>query len=281
MFNQSSVQHFTQGTIFSCAVAENYPTTEVYGLVITARCDAAQDKAPIYNYIPVIPLIDWMLIDGGDIVFQRALSHYNTTLRQPLQELGLSESLLRTKSYEEIITAHLEPKANSDRKWKSKVEKFITHAERIKSINLASKDYDRGKRIPLLKIEDKIIDGLIKELAENRLTGHYLLRDMPTLSEHKVDHVALLREIHHIPSMIAKQIKEGVDKESLTRTDGYALRCPRFQKEDDFSMPLARLKSPWMEHLMQTLTLLFARIGVEDIDHRAVKHSLLDLRLES
>ena len=281
MFNQSSLQHFTQGTIFSCALAENYPLTDVYGLVITPRCDAAQDKAPIYNYIPVIPLNEWMLIDGCDIVFQRALAHYTTTLRQPLEELGLSASLLRTKSYQEIISAHLEPKANTDRKWKAKIEKFITHTERIEAIKLANNGYDRLRRIPLLKAENKIIDTLIKELAENRLTGHYLLRGMPTLRERKGDHVALLREIHHIPSIIAKQIKDGVDKESLTTFEGYSLRCPRFHTDDDFSMPVARLKSPWMEHLMQTLTLLFARIGVEDIDHMAVKRSLTELGLES
>lgn len=54
----------TQGTVFSCAYAEDYTDTSVYGLVITARCDAAQDKAPIFSYIPVVSLPDWVLCDG-------------------------------------------------------------------------------------------------------------------------------------------------------------------------------------------------------------------------
>jgi hypothetical protein len=279
MFTQSSLQQFTQGTIFSCALAENYPSTDVYGLVITARCDVAQDKVPIYNYLPVIPLCDWMLVDGCEIVFQRALAHYTTALRQPLNELGLSESLLRTKTWEEIVSAHLEPKANLDRKWRTKVDKFIEHTKRIDAIKSAAQAHDKATRINLLNAENKIISALIKELAENRLTGHYLLRNMPTFEENG-DYVALLREIHHMPSSIAKQIREGVDKESLIASEGNFLRCPRFHKDDDFSMPIARLKSPWMEHLMQTLTLLFARIGVEDVDHIAVKRSLMDLGLQ-
>jgi hypothetical protein len=44
----------SQGTIFSCASAEDYPDCLVHGLVITARCDIAQSKVPIFNYLPVV-----------------------------------------------------------------------------------------------------------------------------------------------------------------------------------------------------------------------------------
>jgi hypothetical protein len=50
----------TQGTIFSCAVAEDYRACTTRGLIITARCDVANDKVRTYNYLPVVPFSDWI-----------------------------------------------------------------------------------------------------------------------------------------------------------------------------------------------------------------------------
>lgn len=39
-------------------------------------------------------------------------------------------------------------------------------------------------------------------------------------------------------------------------------------------MPIAKLRSPWIEHLMQNFTLLFSRIGVKNNNYMEVKRSL-------
>ncbi|MOA09838.1 hypothetical protein D3C78_1296930 [compost metagenome] len=105
---------------------------------------------------------------------------------------------------------------------------------------------------------------------------------MPGLYEREGrDFVALLREIHHIPSSLAKEIVNGITADSWVGTDDQPhTKCPAFHANYDFCTPVARLKSPWMEHLMQSWTLLFARIGVEDIDAASVRKSLISLDLE-
>lgn len=85
MFDAPRQNEFTQGTVFSCAYAEDYPETTSYGLVITARCDAAQDKAPIFSYIPVVPLDDWILCDGASIAMDRIHADCLNTLRNHLK----------------------------------------------------------------------------------------------------------------------------------------------------------------------------------------------------
>ena len=71
----------TQGTIFSGAVAEDYNGCETFGLVITARCDVANDKAETYNYLPVVRLNDWIHRDGRLILGERLQKEAEAGLR--------------------------------------------------------------------------------------------------------------------------------------------------------------------------------------------------------
>ncbi|ARK80125.1 hypothetical protein BOC40_06590 [Burkholderia pseudomallei] len=50
--------------------------------------------------------------------------------------------------------------------------------------------------------------------------------------------------------------------------------CPRFRDADDYALPVAKLASPWIEHLMQNFALLFSRIGVRDNDLADIRKSL-------
>ncbi len=94
----------TQGTIFSCAVAENYLGCETCGLVITARCDAANDKVRCYNYIPVVKLIDWFHRDGRILLADRLIAETVARLRTTLVEAGYSASILETEDPRSVLT---------------------------------------------------------------------------------------------------------------------------------------------------------------------------------
>jgi hypothetical protein len=280
VFDLPRQDEFTQGTIFSCATAENYPAQSVSGLVITARCDAAQDKAPIYNYVPVVALTDWIVADGAQIALGRALADCENSLKNILTQAGISETLLKSKTPIQIHDAHLLKKAQQDRKWIQKCDNFLnlgkTYDELLSGIDI---DNHAEKR-RLLILSSKVVDTVVRELAGNRLLGYYLLRGVPNTNDETVgDYVALLREIRHIPNLMAKRITRGLSRDDLR--DEPNVRCPRFLSEADYCMPIARLKSPWMEHLMQSLTMVFARIGVEDVDFISVKKSLAPLGLES
>lgn len=123
------------------------------------------------------------------------------------------------------------------------------------------------------------VDTVVKELSGNRLTGFYLLRDMPSLSGTEANCVALLREIHHIPTSLAREIVRGLTKGAWSPRREATSRCPRFVALDDLATPVAKLRSPWIEHVMQNFTMLFARIGVADNDFAAVKQSLSQIGL--
>lgn len=281
MFDFPKKNQFTQGTVFSCAYAENYCHLPVYGLVITARCDAAQKKVPIYSFIPVVPLRNWIFKDGSEIILRRYIADQVNTQENLLEALSLSTSLLKTKSASEIIEGALKPLQTADKRLTGKVQKFIEASKAISAAEEALSDGKASKLQPQLTKASKQLDQVIKELSGNRLIGHYFLRSMPSLYDTAPqDYVALLREIHHIPNTLAMKITEGITKEEWSHGPTDEACCPVFTNSDDFCVPIAKLRSPWMEHLMQNWTLLFARIGVEDIDFATVKKSLNELGLE-
>lgn len=63
--------------------------------------------------------------------------------------------------------------------------------------------------------------------------------------------------MHHLPRNVARKIAQGIGSDS---TDGEGLNFSVF----DFSQAVGKLKSPWVEHLMQNFALLFSRIGLAD-----------------
>lgn len=279
MFDEPRENEFTQGTVFSCAYAEDYPDSSVYGLVITARCDAAQDKAPIFSYIPVVPLHDWVLCDGANNAMDRIDADCHNTLKNYLKDASLSESLLETKAVDEIYDAHFKAK-ESERAWTARCSKIRATIENYaKNQRLrTSHDSKEERRLHLIENSGKV-DGVVKELSGNRLSGFYFLREMPSLDGDKANYVALLREIHHIPTNLAREIVDGLAKEAWVARQQNSLRCPRFVGDSDLAAPVAKLKSPWIEHLMQNFTMLFARIGVADNDYASVRKSLASIGL--
>ena len=279
MFDAPREGEFTQGTVFSCAYAEDYPDVSVYGLVITARCDAAQDKTPIFSYIPTVSLRDWMLCDGGNIAMDRVSADCKGNLRKALKDAELSESLLETKTVDEIYESHFRAR-ESEKVWGPRCVKIRTTMDTyVRTQKLRAAGDLREERRLHLTANTVTVDTVVKELSGNRLSGFYLLRDMPTLNNDASNYVALLREIHHIPTKLTREMVAGLSKEVWTGRGNDRMRCPKFAATDDLAAPVAKLKSPWIEHVMQSFTMLFARIGVVDNDFSAVKRSLSPLGL--
>lgn len=77
-----------QGTLFSCGAAEDYAGCDVHGIVITARCDVANDKAQIYNYLPVVKLDDWLKRDGRILIAERGIKTTFGEMKNALKDVG-------------------------------------------------------------------------------------------------------------------------------------------------------------------------------------------------
>lgn len=257
---------FVQGTIFTCGLSESYPDVPALGMLITARCDTAQDKAAVYNYIPIVPVEAWIGKDGLELVAKRALADGLGKMKSALSDAGMAQSIIDFVEYDMILG---ELSAGSSKQEKSIADRF---AKAVKAVRSASEILEKIERttadsLSFLDANDGLYKGVIKELLTNALPEfHYLERS--DIGEKTRGYVALMREIRFISAALGKKIAVGLDAEefkSLAETFSPGLNHIRFSAERDFAMPLSCVASPFIEFIMQRFANLFSRIGVTDI----------------
>lgn len=207
---------FTQGTIFTCAVAEHYDAATVLGLVITARCDVAQEKAEIINYVPVVSIESWMLRDGRQIVAKRAAAEALGGMRSALSEAGMAASILDTMPVREIAD---ELDRGFTKQEKAISTRFAKAAEALDDAAAACAAWlSNHDSFAYLECNERACKSLIKELLGSGIAEfHYLDRVEP--GETSNGYVALLREVRFISAQMAKAVSVGLDKEAYGDRD--------------------------------------------------------------
>lgn len=265
MIRRLSPDEFTQGTLFSCAFAQDYLDKDVLGLVITARCDTAQGKANIINYLPVVKLADWILCDGVLLTAKRAFSSAEAGMRQAIRDLGLAESIVDTLPTEDTRMIVEEASNGKNRKIAERFAYNEQARDEARHFRLTQSDC-REEKQKFLQLNIKIYNSIVEELAKNQIADfHYLDRSQE--NEECEGYVVLLREVRFVSTILSTHIKDGIDLEKYRSIEpsndvytGLTLNSP-----DHFSMPISCVESPYIEFLMQRFSNLFSRIGVRDI----------------
>jgi len=251
----------SQGTIFSCARAEDYPACAVRGLTITARCDVAHEKTRIFSYLPVVSLRDWWHMDGLSLLLDRAQREQMSSLRDTLKTAGHSDSILSVHSPRLVVdTLFPETNVGAQAKVRTRALAIVDAIEEIGSCQLPATTDRLAK---LCSTFSKLRRVLMDELLKGKLAGFYFL-PMVEFDGPDDGFVVLLREVRHLPRSVARAVGAGLVKP--LDESGLAALTPHLSfAGDDFAMPIGQLPSPLTEHVMQSFTILFSRIGLEDL----------------
>ncbi len=259
MIRAPKLGQVTQGTIFTCGYAERYKKAEVHGLTITARCDIANEKFPVLNYLPVVKISDWMHCDGCEIVQSRAFSQKRAEFMNDLKDKGIESSVLNSVSIKDVVKVLFENEAKNPKEKK--------RAQRVKSTGLELcqlSEFDLNNlsdRDWVIRNFEKITTNVIKELIQQKLNGYYFLQRIIPDSEMQ-GYVVLMREVGSLSPDEALGIARGMSKEEAPKSRG---RIASLSFEvDNFAMPVGQLTSPGIEHVMQVFSHMFGRIGLED-----------------
>lgn len=247
-----------QGAMFTCATAERYPDCDVLGLVITARCDIAQGKFPVMNYVPVVPFDDWIRVDGFEIARERLSKKMAGELSALFRDWGLAESVLRANSLEIVVNGYLD--GLDERSVRRARERGAKIVERQKAFEVVAP----GDVKAIADLDERTVHEVVKELMTQKLAGHYYIGAV-TPDEAPSCYIALLREATFLPRDLAISIAKGLSCESSEYLRNRQWdRWIKFRTEDDMAMPVGQLPSPYVEHMMQAFSLLFGRIGLPD-----------------
>lgn len=261
------IGEITQGTIFNCASAFRYTNRPVHGLTITARCDVAQNKYRLLNYVPVVRLEDWLKVDGLEILVDLEKKDQQRKIENTLKNAGVSASLLRSVSLIAIIDEHFP--ANTTKKPLRDGRKLLEGvSDDITKLNASTQDPDRCLDW-LTKNRPKKVRELIARLFRHDVLGNYFLERLSI--DTPVDgHVCLLREVTSLPRETVEELARGLTEarwqERYRSTGSSQLDFTH----DNLAMPIYQLTSPTIEHIMQTYANLFGRIGIEDPDEKDI-----------
>lgn len=268
-----------QGLIFNCAFAEDYSACNVFGLVITARCDLVHDKTPNFNYLPVVKLKDWLDRDLRIIACQRSRKDLDGAVRSELKSSGYSPTVLATEPLRAVIDNLFPPELTDKKKIKAK-EKLLDLAERIARVDKVEQEKSATGSWHL---QDKTLaqagKSLLQECIHQKLSGYYFLNSIEKDGEDS-GYVVLLREVRHIPRELASRVVSGIDHAEYIE---YCKSKPEAINKlnigtAEFALPLGVVKSPEIEHLLQAFALLFSRIGISDPDPQYIER-LQDVHL--
>lgn len=258
-------QSFTQGLLFAGGVAPGYEECDTFGISITARCDAANDKVSTYNYLPVVALDDWLHRDGKQILARKLKADSLGGLANLLKECGYSTSILETES-PEVIVAQLFPPKATDKKIAAARKKAEPILAKFTLAQRAEQSSPRDRVCVEIRTNHlKVVSGMIDDLVRHKLPGYYFL-DCVDVNGDDRGYVVLAREIQAIPRELTQLILDGLDAHGFASA---CEKCPEYTGRLQFgnatiAMPLALLKSPNVEHLLQTFAMLFSRIGIAD-----------------
>lgn len=260
MFDVAPAGSLSQGDLVSGLSAHGYEPAQTYGLVITARCDFEHGKADLINYVPIVPLKHWF----DQLGWRRSAS----------QEERQSSNQLKTEAEKCLKRTEIE---------KSAIDVAVDEYGGAATINLiqssSAKISDRAtalaERLDLLRsclsadqraptIREDLVQTLLNDLQAHKLSDlYYLPLDFLSRDESERAHVALLREIYSIRTT-SLDPASGVAGIRLREAD----TSPRPPLSACPIVPfgrVARMKSPYTEHFLQRVTLLFSRVGVDDV----------------
>ena len=249
----------TQGTIFTCASAARYPENRVYGLTITARCDIANEKYPVLNYLPIVLLDDWMHCDGAEIAHSQMESQKKGEFRRALKEKDVAESILLSVDYDVVAQSFFRDPATTakDQKLAERVEGLAEDLIGLRLFSISRKGDTDWLHNKFPQAFSKIASDLIR----HKVNGYYFLENIDP-NGLRDGYVILLREVGSLSPEEARLLPSGLHKEELPYPIG---EFTSFSfHADEFAMPIGQVRSPAIERILQTFSIMFGRIGVED-----------------
>jgi hypothetical protein len=208
-------------------------------------------------------LKDWLIRDGSKILAERLRAESSSQMKSCLLESGYSPQILETEPPIKIGEKLFQGGDRKTEKAKARFSQLCeTHELAMKGLTAVS---SQELCLQLAEALPKTKDSLIKELVHHKLSGYYFFDRIEPNGE-DIGFVVLLREVHALARPIAHHLAEGINStqyKELCEKDRVSVRALSITGED-LAMPIAIVCSPYVEHLMQSFSILFGRIGLPD-----------------
>ena len=262
IFHTGEIKEVTQGCVFLGGIADGIDHP-VHGVIITPRCNIAQNKVSMLHYLPISNFKEWKKLHLAAIYQFEEMKSRKNTLKPLLISKGIEEPVIEESILNGSVSftdENLEGILAEKGLQKSHIEDVKSYRKLYDLEFCHSKlpEWGKGK-----------LDSRIGSLISGNMEK-FLLLESPYEGDERY-FVIHLTEIRHIRLETARtMLIRGIrgnwiesDKDDLFRTE-----TPSTYKIEYC------LKSPYVEYVCQRLANAFFRIGIEDLDSKAVSEKL-------
>lgn len=249
IFNKGIVDELLQGVIFSGAIADGYEDCDVFGLIITPRCDIAQDKVRTIHYLPIVSYDDWHNKELLVWYQQEEIEKSKRVLECQFQSSGIPLHLLDANyrlSPSDLKDFLRDKKVSNDLIDKIQRHWSLQDIDNCKTMVKSWKNYDNR----------------INELVRGGMERNLLLENWDRKDNY---YVIKLTEIRHLDINTARKLIGGMLVRDIDFSKDELKECNENLKRYQV---VASLKSPYIEYVTQRISNAFFRIGIEDWDDR-------------
>lgn len=267
------MEKITQGSIISYIRSAKYPQIRCYGIVISARCDLANDKVKSIHMLTALSLETWI----EEVLFYEIVEEKIKSLLGEMKgcvgEYGLNMEVLKEWGPEKSRTViqRCSPPEKNLRKMEAQCDKWTDYRK------LLMPEADRTAKKKFLQSETKTLKRRLKELQNGKSLKYCFVprKSYVPGGESSVDGLVVdLYDIQQIDAAHRKQIENGAydyvcihsqkERECLNRIF-------YFDTEEDYVINLYQIQSPWIEYVLQHFANAFTRIGVDNASESEIE----------
>lgn len=246
LITHPNVEVFTQGSIFEgLKINQDYPS--VNAIVITARCDVANEKARNILCLPIYKATEWLKNQGDEIIFRRIEDKLWNKLGVELKKFDISADILNTYPVASIFQ---QLEINAGQRNTEEITKLL-------------RMYDEKKCDYSLNFVSSERKSLIGTLIKNTESSIYFIEQID-LSEYPEPYIIDLTDPISIPFSVAIRLKSGINERNTDSLIDQFLDIG----EGEISY-ISVLNSPYIEHLLQKFSSFYSRIGTKEIEKEA------------
>ncbi len=267
----------TQGSIISGIRNHRYPNCRCFGIVISARCDLANDKIYKIFYLTAVDVNEWFLTQVGyDLVLKKRVSGLINSLRSALEPLGFVWDIVSRFSKEEFETVL------ADKEYSIKASTQKTLASSFDNyLRCTLPTLTEEERRMLLKEEEKQMKSVFYEINSGS-NSHFTYIPKKAYEQNStggliVDH----QELDYFTVEQAKYICYGemdIKSNKLSEQQKSFFDKQFFLTEEPgFSVVYDTIDSPWIEYLMQRFSNTFIRIGVDNVSRNEIDQMVVSI----
>ena len=252
IYDKGIITNLTQGAIINNCVAEEYDNCEVWGCVITPRCDLANEgKVSTFHYLPIVDFEYWVDIVMRQMLIKDYRNNLRSAINNQLNDSGAGKNLLSVFSNKEDIlkaASYAKMKNKQYHEFENKCNAYFDGDEKCEKDYLSNRSHYKK---------------IISDLLSNDIHGYYLIESWKSKEEFKV---ILLRDVRRL-SIFTKEKYEnwenrGFEDEQFYRKNDVS-DCLKYKNHYQI---VGCIKSPFVENILQSFSYNFTRVGVPSFE---------------